>query len=149
MRSRMVSRSFLNDLAKKLDLDTFLEISDGVVNAKSVYGNALEALIGAIYLDKGYELTKKFVVEKIISDHVDMEALIKLESDYKSKLIIAAQKEKKTLVFDIKLMENDTFNYYVATIYIQDRPICEGKGNTKKQAEQQASQVFFERGFKI
>ena len=89
------------------------------------------------------------MVEKIISDHVDMEALIKLESDYKSKLIIAAQKEKKTLVFDIKLMENDTFNYYVATIFIQDRPICEGKGNTKKQAEQQASQVFFERGFKI
>lgn len=149
MRSRMVSRSFLNDLAKKLDLDTFLEISDGVVNAKSVYGNALEALIGAIYLDKGYDLTKKFVIERIIADHVDLESLIEVESDYKSKLIIAAQKAKKKLMFTIQLVDNEEFHYYIATIVIEDVGIIDGKGNSKKSAEQHAAQLFFERGFKI
>jgi ribonuclease-3 len=149
MRSRMVSRSFLNDLAKKLDLDTFLEISEGVKNAKSVYGNALEALIGAIYLDKGYELTKRFVIERIIAEYIDIEALIALESDFKSKLIIAAQKAKKTLNFSIKLIENEEFNYYIATIVIEQIPIIDGKGNSKKAAEQDAAQLFFERGFKI
>ncbi len=149
MRSRMVSRSFLNDLAKKLDLDTFLEISEGVVNAKSVYGNALEALIGAIYLDKGYELTKRFVIERIIADHIDVDALIALENDFKSKLIIAAQKAKKHLSFSIQLVENEEFNYYIATIVIEQVPIIDGKGNSKKAAEQHAAQLFFERGFKI
>lgn len=149
MRSRMVSRTFLNDLAKKLDLDTFLEISEGVVNAKSVYGNALEALIGAIYLDQGYDLTKKFIIDRIISDHVDVESLIELESDYKSKLIIAAQKAKKKLSFEIQLIDNNDFNYYIATVVIEDTAIIDGKGQSKKSAEQQAAQLFFERGFKI
>lgn len=149
MRSRMVSRAFLNDLAKKLDLDTFLEISEGVVNAKSVYGNALEALIGAIYLDKGYDLTKKFVIERIIADHVDIESLVELESDFKSKLIIAAQKAKKKLAYTVQLVENNDFPYYIATVMIEDVGIIDGKGNSKKAAEQQAAQLFFERGFKI
>mgnify|MGYP000035103743 CR=1 FL=1 len=149
MRSRMVSRAFLNDLAKKLDLDTFLEISEGVVNAKSVFGNALEALIGAIYLDKGYDITRKFVVEKIIADHVNIESLVELESDFKSKLIIAAQKAKKNLSFTIQQVENEQFHYYIATIVIEGVGIIDGKGNSKKIAEQQAAQLFFERGFKI
>ncbi len=149
MRSKLVSRNFLNDLAKKLDLDTFLEISEGVINSKSVFGNALEALIGAIYLDKGYEITKKFVVEKIISDHVNLEELIHAETDFKSKLIIAAQREKKEIHFGVQEIENEAFRYYIATIIINDKPICEGKGKSKKEAEQLASQNFFERGFKF
>ena len=87
MRSKMVSRDNLNKLSDKLSLKIFIEHSDNSTLNKSALGDTFEALIGAIYLDFGYKKTQKWVVDRIIKLHIDMEQLEHVEVNFKSKLI--------------------------------------------------------------
>lgn len=144
VRSRLVNRNFLNQLSIDIGLDTFIETSASTNRSRSIFGDAFEALIGAIYLDKGYENCKKFVVEKVIREYVDIESLIHTETNFKSKLIEWSQSEKKAYEFQTNGIEKDNIIYFKSELLIKGEVVSIGEGNSKKNAEQEAARKFFE-----
>lgn len=144
IRSKLVSRSFLNQLSVDIGLDTFLETSANLNRSKSIFGDAFEALIGAIYLDRGYENCKRFVVDKIIPDYVNIEELVKTESNFKSKLIEWSQHKKTTYKFNTVAIETKAGSFFRCELSVGNKAPLIGEGNSKKQAEQAAAKAFFE-----
>src|ERR1700749_982429 len=107
LRSKIVSRVNLNQLARKMGFDKLIEYDNRMLNSSrqgSLLGDAFEALVGAVYLDKGYEFTKTFLVNHIIKSHVDIHQLELTETNFKSKLIEWCQRHSKDVSFD--LIEN-------------------------------------------
>lgn len=145
VRSKLVSRNFLNQLSVDVGLDTFLETSANTSRSKSIFGDAFEALIGAIYLDKGYDSCRKFVVEKIIRNYIDVEALIETETNFKSKLIEWTQSKKSNYLFKTLTIESANSRYFTSELYINNEMVAKGEGNSKKRAEQAAAKAFFEK----
>lgn len=143
MRSRLVRRSFLNQLAIDIGLDTFIETAADTGRSKSIFGDAFEALIGAIYIDKGYAQCKKFITQKIIKDYVDIDQLVREEKDFKSKLVEYCQKKKRTFEYQLTEKENKQIKYYFCTLLIDNQPVCHAEGSSKKEAEQAAAKLFF------
>lgn len=145
MRSKIVNRSHLNELSRKMGLDNMVQYYNETGNGfKSLHGDVFEALIGAIYLDKGFDFTQKFVINKVIKLHIDIDHFENKEFDYKSKLINWAQKEKKYLRFDAKeeiLKNND--RRFTVTLYINEEEVSTGIDYSKKKAEQQAAEKAF------
>jgi ribonuclease-3 len=139
----LVSRNFLNQLSVDVGLDTFIETSANTSRSKSIFGDAFEALIGAIYLDKGYKTCRKFVLEKVIIDYVDVDRLIEEETDFKSKLGEWVQKNKA--LHEYKITENNRgkFNTYTCELFINDQKQANAEERSKKKAEQQAAKAFF------
>src|ERR1700749_409210 len=108
LRSKIVSRVNLNQLARKMGFEQLIEYDNRMVsNARqgSLLGDAFEALVGAIYLDKGYDFTKNFLVNRIIKSHIDIQKLEQTETNFKSKLIEWCQRHSKDVSFD--LITND------------------------------------------
>lgn len=100
MRSRIVSRSSLNKLSQKLGIDKLINTgNENRAHFKSVNGDAFEAFVGALYLDKGYRQTYSILVNRVVNMHIDLEALETCETNFKSKLIEWSQKEKNQLDF--------------------------------------------------
>jgi len=145
LRSKMVSRSFLNQLAIDMGLDSFLETSADTRRSKSIFGDAFEALIGAIYLDRGYQSCKKFVTEKVIPDYVEVGKLIKTESDFKSRFIELAQKNKYNFEFINVMLQHPDHIRYRSTLFISGKEESQGEGPSKKKAEQMAAKTYFEK----
>ncbi|MCH7414947.1 ribonuclease III [Belliella sp. R4-6] len=141
-RSRIVNREALNQIAVKIGLAKLVneEMKGKNINAhKSIYGDTLEALVGAIYLDRGYAFTKKFILKRIII-HFDVDDIISTTTNFKSKLIEWSQKESKEIDFKlISVSGNQRFKEFLVQININEESISEGKGATKKKAEQEAS----------
>jgi len=143
-RSRIVNRESLNALALKLGLDRLVQLDvtqSRVARSRSVNGNALEALVGAVYLDLGYKAARKFVLRGLIKPFVDVNKLTTTTSNYKSKLIEWAQRQGKALRYDLKgeprpggAME------FTATVLLDDEVVATGMGLNKKQAEQLAAE---------
>ena len=98
-RSKIVSRNTLNDLAIKINLDTVLK--HNVSSNRSIFGNALEALIGAVFLDKGYVFTSKYIRNSLIKNHLNITRLVEEVSSHKSTLLEWGQSQKKEVVFKI------------------------------------------------
>jgi ribonuclease-3 len=144
VRSKLVSRKFLNQLSVDVGLDTFLETSADTKRSKSIFGDAFEALIGAIYLDKGYNSCKKFVVEKIISDYVEVDELIQMETDFKSKLVEWSQKHRKVFEYKLTNIEDSEQTFYRCSLFVEGKKVAEAEGMSKKTAEQATAQLFFE-----
>lgn len=142
-RSKMVSRNFLNKLAVDLGIDTFIQSANGTVRSKSMCGDAFEALVGAIFLDKGFKSCRKFVLEKIISDHIDIPSLLE-QQDYKSDLVKWCQKNKKSFDFQIQEKRNDIGVYFSCTLFIGGKEISKAESKSKKEAEQASSKLFFD-----
>ena len=130
----------LDSLGAKLGLDILIKsrIRGDKVHSH-VLGNALEALVGAIYLDRGYKHSKIFIIDVLIKNHVNIEELITTEENFKSRLIEYIQKEKLTLEFDTRDANNQR-GKFVSTVIINDKEMGKGKGNSKKEAEQNAAQ---------
>ena len=102
MRSRIVSRVSLNKLSQKLGFEEYIRHApDMGNNARSMGGNAFEALMGAIYLDRGFDFAKKIIIERIVKVHIDLEELQNTDVNFKSKLLEWSQKNKKKLVFQL------------------------------------------------
>ena len=142
MRSKIVSRAMLNGLAVKLGVDQMLEaVVDGGGKNFSINGDAFEALIGAIYLDKGYKIASDFILNRILRFHIDMDEVETKETDFKSKIVEWAQKEKKLLKFNLieEVGEGNDKQYHIEVLVDN-----ENKGNalhySKKRAEQIASE---------
>ncbi len=144
IRSRIVNRESLNNLAKRLGLNDLIEFETNkrtVMARTSMYGDAMEALIGAIYIDKGFRFARKFIIKKLLSPHFDLENLIQNNTNYKSLLIEWAQKEGKQLNWS--LTEAGVFHNKEFTAIIQinknTEPFSVGNGHSKKKAEQDAA----------
>jgi len=142
LRSRLVSRKTLNNLGVKIGLQELMQ-SNLERASKSVYGDALEALIGAIFLDKGYEISQKFIEQRLLQNHIDIEALIQTESDFKSRVIEWCQKEKLNFEFKISEQEQKNGRLYLAELIVNEELKGRGEAFTKKQAEQIASEQFY------
>lgn len=138
MRSRIVSREHLKNLALKIGLDTFIVNNSGPGQYRSMYGDAFEALIGAIYLDKGYDTAKDFVVNRIIRLHVDLHQIEQSDTNYKSRIINWSQREKKTLVFET-VDEGIGGRLIKVRLLIDGNEVSRGEDYVKKKAEQIAA----------
>jgi len=142
MRSKLVSRPHLNKLSQKLGLDKLIHFEqDSGSMYKSINGDAFEALIGAIYLDKGYKFVTKVIINRIIKCHVDIDTLEKTELNYKSVLLELAQKEKKTVDFKVVDQSGRGFHKQYAVEVSYDRQIiAKGYGFSIKEAEQNGAE---------
>lgn len=138
LRSKIVSRSTLNNLAVKLGLDKMLESTlDKKPKNFSANGNAFEAFIGAVYLDKGYTAAQNFILNRIVRLHIDMDETEKKETDFKSKIVEWAQKERKVLKFNLieETGERENKQYHVEVL-IDNEPKASALHYSKKRAEQ-------------
>jgi ribonuclease-3 len=143
MRSKLVSRSQLNLLAKHISIERVMESNVARGHESSVPGNALEALIGALFLDKGFERTRKIVV-KLIHQHFDLKEIEKEDKDGKSRLLEWGQKRRKKVEFVIREEGGGTRGkVYVAEVHINGEVKGTGRGISKKTAEQDAAQSAF------
>lgn len=141
LRSKMVSRVYLNKLALKIGIDKLVQYDESNRLYKSICGDTFEALIGAIYLDKGFDFTEKVVLNRIIRFHVDIDELEKQELNFKSKVINWAQRNRKSISFDAREDNSDERQrLYHVTVYIDDEAMGTGTGFSKKSAEQSASE---------
>jgi ribonuclease III len=144
MRSKMVNRQQLNDIAVRMGLKkiTLYNKMDGSLKVSQIFGNTLEALVGAIYLDHGYKKVSRWVLEHIIQPHMFMDDLENLEINHKNKLYGWANKNGKVLEFETlnEKLENGRRLFTVAAV-LDGRNIAEGKAFNKKDASQIAAQV--------
>ncbi len=142
IRARIVNGESLSVLAKKTGIDKLVEFENNKnpVAFKSVYGDALEALVGAIYLDHGIKVVKLFIIKRLIDQHIDINTIIENNNNFKSKLIEWAHKENKEVRFKIT-GESGKGNHkqFTAQAIINDEYISEGAGLSKKKAEQDAA----------
>lgn len=145
MRSKIVSREHLNELGKDLNLLELVNSKMSKVNfGDNIHGNVFEALVGAIFLDKGYRGTEKFIYDNVIGPYVDIERLEGKIISYKSLLIEWCQKEKKVfkyLVYDDT--GNDNIKHFAVKLRIDDKVIAKGRATSKKKAEEKASKRAF------
>ncbi|MGG5485811.1 ribonuclease III [Gaetbulibacter sp. PBL-D1] len=145
MRSKIVSREHLNELGKELNLIDFVESKISKSNfGNNIHGNLFEALVGAIFLDRGYRYCEKFIFKRVINPHVDIETLEGKVISYKSLLIEWCQKEKKT--FDYNVYEdtgNDSLKHFSVKLSIDDKVVAKARATSKKKAEEKASKRAF------
>lgn len=142
MRSKIVSRENLNTIGKNLNLICNVESKMGNQQfGENIHGNLLEALIGAIYLDKGYPACEKFIHDKLLSTISDIQKLETKITSYKSLLIEWCQKSKHTFRFD-SYDENsaEEIKYFGVRLYIDNKLIAKGRATSKKKAEEKAAQ---------
>lgn len=148
MRSKMVNRQQLNDIAVRMGLKkiTLYNKLDGSLKVSQIFGNTLEALVGAIYLDHGYKKASKWVLETIIQPHMFMDDLELLEINHKNKLYGWANKNGKQLEFETinEQMENGRRLFTIAAV-INGKVIAQGKAFNKKDASQIAAQLAVEK----
>jgi ribonuclease-3 len=143
IRSRIVNRESLSHIAVKIGLNLLVKVdnSNHSMWHKSVNGNALEALVGAIYLDKGYDKTRSFILGKLVKPHVDLHNLVNTVSNFKSKLIEWAQGQNLEIRFEIvKRKQQGNTTEFTSEVYIDDKPIAIGVGLSKKKADQAAAE---------
>ena len=142
MRSKMVSRAQLNKVSVKLGLDALVQAtSDKGSHPKSLNGDAFEALIGAIYLDKGYDFTKKIIIERIYKISVDLDELEKTETNYKSRLIEWSQKEKIEIEFKHHQEMKGKKGIHHIELFIDGKSVAKSKDFSIKGAEQIAAEM--------
>ena len=148
MRSKMVNRQTLNEVALKMGLKkiTYYNKSDNSLKISQIFGNTLEALVGAIYLDQGYDKTRRWVFRRIVIPHMFMEDLENLEINHKNKLYGWANKNGKVLEFETldEKMEKGRRLFRVGAV-VDGELIAEGKAYNKKDASQIAAQLAVEK----
>ena len=144
MRSKIVSRSSLNHLSQKLGLDQYIKFNSERNNDaayKSLGGNAFEALMGAIYLDRGFDFAKHVIIDRILRVHIDLEQLRQTETNFKSKLLEWAQKKRKQVEFKLleEIAEKKRKRFHVQ-IFINNKPFADYTDLSIKRAEQAAAE---------
>ena len=144
LRSKMVSRQSLNSVAKRIGLDDHVITNSSSSNStsqKHIYGDAFEAMMGAIYLDQGYDFVNRLLINKIFTQYLKLDTLAESETDFKSRLIEWCQKNHHTINF---VTTHDktysaTHPFFYSKVMIDDIEMGHGAGESKKEAEQRAA----------
>ena len=140
MRSKIVKRKTLNRIADDMGIDVVLQENNDTRLSESMKGNALEALVGAIYLEKGFDATKRIVVNKILRRHLNIQDLEEQDDNYKSQLLEFCQKNGSEIDYRVlerfKMENRDRFRI---AVFLDGKEIATGEDFNKKSAEQNAS----------
>jgi ribonuclease-3 len=141
IRSRIVNRDSLNVLARKIGINFIVQFDQKNIQLQQVVlGNTLEAIVGAVYLDKGYLRCKKFVIDKLIQPNFDLEQVISTNVNHKSKIIEWTQRQNKSVRFEmVESKKSKNQKEFSIQVLIDDQPYGTGYGFTKKKAEQDAA----------
>lgn len=146
-RSNLVCRERLNELALEIGLDRFVTAC-GLPHQHNnyIYGNALEALIGAIYIDKGYKQCRRFLLDRVFSRLMDIEAVVKFDKNYKSRLIEWSQKQHREIEFRLvkEEMRKDGA-YFVSEVYVDSECYGWGDGFSKRESQQKAARAALDK----
>jgi ribonuclease-3 len=148
IRSRIVNRDVLNQLALSMGINQILISNVSAVHpTKNLYGDAFEALIGSVFLDKGFKKAKKLFLKNVLNKYLDLNLIVNTDTDYKSLVFEWVQKHKSNLIFTYK--EEYDFNLkksvFSTTLFIDKKELGEGHGSSKKEAEQEASSQAWKR----
>tara|TARA_R110000868_G_scaffold97876_1_gene269304 strand:- start:20122 stop:20856 length:735 start_codon:yes stop_codon:yes gene_type:complete len=145
MRSKIVSREHLNELGKDLNLLNLIESK--IASAQfgdNINGNLFEALVGAIFLDKGFKYCEKFIYKRVIIPYVDIAQLEGKVISYKSLLIEWCQKEKKTFNYNVyEDSGNDEVRHFSVKLSVDNKVVTKARATSKKKAEEKASKRAF------
>lgn len=140
MRSKIVKRKTLNRIADDMGIDVVLQDNNDTRLSESMKGNALEALVGAIYLEKGFDKTKDIVVKKILRRHLNIQELEDNDDNYKSQLLEFCQKNGNDIDYRvIERFKMDNRDRFKIAVYVNGKEIANGEDFNKKSAEQNAS----------
>lgn len=146
-RSKIVKRDSLNQLAVEIGLDKLVKVTKYVNTHtnNNIYGNALEALLGAIYLDYGYKQCKKFVEQRLFKSFVNLDKVAENEVNFKSKLIEWCQKNRLETEFILisETLNRSNKHVFLSSLNIQGKTICEASGASKKESQQNASRIAY------
>lgn len=140
-RSKMVQRETLGKVAQETGLMRLIRRDRRAVSAHNSYmgGNAFEALVGALYLDQGYEACKTFFQEQILGRYINMDKLAYQEMNYKSKLLEWGQKFHMEITFDVQEhKEGNTTPVFLSDVFVGGEKKGSGKGYSKKESQQNA-----------
>jgi ribonuclease-3 len=148
IRSRIVNRDVLNQLAISMGLNKILVSNVTFLNnTKNLFGDAFEALIGSVFLDKGFKKTKKLFIKKVLNKYLDINKIISTDTDYKSLVFEWVQKNKANLIFTY----NEEYDFdtrksiFSTSLLINREEFGRGQGTSKKEAEQEASNLAWQR----
>jgi ribonuclease III len=148
IRSRIVNRDVLNNLALSMGLNKILLSKVNSAHlTKNLYGDALEALIGSVFLDIGFRKTKKIFIKNVLNKYLDLDLIVKTDTDYKSLVFEWVQKNKSNLIFTY----NEEYDFvlkksvFSTTLFIDKQEFGEGHGSSKKEAEQKAASQAWKR----
>lgn len=148
LRSKIVSRESLNELAIKIHLNQIVEYDRKALQninlRNSIFGNALEAFLGAIFLDKGFDGCKAFIIDNLLRFHIDVDKLQSTETNFKGRLIEYAQKNNKPIDFEVEEIPDGKNKIYKITVKIAGEEKGMAQHTNKKKAEQMAAQKSFE-----
>ncbi len=142
LRSRIVRRETMNNVALRMGLNKLVQYNqnDRGLSRSHIFGNALEALIGAVYLDQGFTKTRKFILNQIIRAYIDLDTMESTDTNYKNQLLSWAQRSNKQLTFDTIDEKNDgTRKLFTVGIMIDGELVASGTGYNKKDAGQVAA----------
>lgn len=148
MRSRLVNGNNLQALSKKFGLDAMLKsrLTKKEKITSSAYGDVFEAFIGAIYLDKGFETCKKFILEKVVKNHLDINEVAQHNTDYKSQFQILMQRQKKSFKYTLLSEEhNGREKLFKVELSIDGEPQATFEHKSKRVAEQRVAQLTLEK----
>jgi ribonuclease-3 len=145
MRSKIVSREHLNELGKDYNLIEYVESRIPKSHfGENIHGNVFEALVGAIYLDRGYKYCEKFINERVIEPYVDIELLEGKVISYKSLVIEWCQKQKKAFNYNVyEDTGNDSLKHFAVKLTIGNNVVAKARATSKKKAEERASKRAF------
>ena len=142
MRSKLVNRSILTNLTYDMGLNVYIDSNaTNSVDKSHIYGDTLEALIGAIYLDRGYDVARYFIIKRIIPKYIDLYELEQSDSNFKSKLIEWSQKTKRLVRFETleEYPNGSKQPKFVSIVIIDNNEAGKGTGSSKKEAQQNAA----------
>ncbi len=142
LRAKIVSRQSLNEIAHRIGLDKYVVYnSSGNFTQKHIHGDAFEAMIGAIYLDQGYDFVNRLLINKIYYNHLSLDSLTESETDFKSRLIEWCQKNRHNVTFRTRSDAHAprTAPTFYSTVLIDGIEVGHGVGDSKKVAEQNAA----------
>lgn len=144
VRSRLVNRESLNEMARKIGLDRLIEFDGdrtrGIPSRSSMHGDALEALVGAVYLDRGFHFVRQFILTGLLT-HYNLDTIVQHNANFKSRLIEWAQKQAKSIRFELVEAKGTTqAREFIVQVLVENEPIATGSGLSKKKAEQAAAE---------
>ena len=146
LKAKIVSREKLNSIGKKMGLLNLINIKNQKNFGKNIHGNLVESLLGALFLDQGFETTKNYIIDKIIKPYINLDSINISILSYKSLILELAQKRKSKITFKtiINKLDDSKINFS-SNLYLDGKLVSNSNGFSKKKAEENVSKKSFEK----